>query len=161
MVFFIFYLAVSLISIKIYLHFHFQQHIHCFSFSTLPNFLLYSLSIHESWATTNFHSTISQIPLSLIYKISFTIFFSFCSLSPLYSISYTESTWFGLVHLRVKHYCFVQHLSLLDLYFGVTDSLKVSPIQSRYRRFNLSFTNSLKVLPILQLSKGFINSSFL
>ena len=137
MVFFIFYLAVSLISIKIYLHFHFQQHIHCFSFSTLPNFLLYSLSIHESWATTNFHSTISQIPSSLIYKISFTGFFFF------FFFMFYLIHQIGLVHLRAKHYYFVQHLSLLGLYFEVADLLKVLPIQSQFHRFSEGFIDSL------------------
>ena len=79
---FIIFLFFSLIPIKIYHHLHVQPLIFCFSISTLPYFfllpsslLLYSLPIHESWATTDFFSTISQIPPSLIYKISFTGFF--------------------------------------------------------------------------------------
>ena len=81
-------------------------HSHRLFCSPLIPFALFS---SNSWAIINFLSTISQIPSSLIYKISFTVFFFFpiFSLSPLYSISYTEVTWFSLVHLRAKHYCFV------------------------------------------------------
>ena len=94
-----FYSSFSLISIKIYHHLHVQSLIFYFSISTLPysfllpsSLFLYSLLIHESWATTDFLSTISQIPPSLIYIISFTgsppPFFS---LSPHWSmISYVE-----------------------------------------------------------------------
>ena len=74
-----FYSSFSLISIKIYHHLHVQSLIFCFSISILPysfllpsSIFLYSLLIHESWATTDFLSTISQIPPSLIYIISFT-----------------------------------------------------------------------------------------
>ena len=50
-------------------------HLHSPILFLLPSsILLYSLLIHESWATTDFLSTISQIPSSLIYKISFTGF---------------------------------------------------------------------------------------
>ena len=101
-------------------------HSHRLFCSLLFHFAL--LSFH-SWATTNFLSTITQIPSSLIYKISFTdFFFPIFSLSPLCSISYTEATWFGLVHLKAKHYYFVQHLNLLGLYSSVFISLKVLPI---------------------------------
>ena len=94
------------------------------------NRLFYSpLFSSHSWATTNFLSTISQIPSSLIYKISFTLFFpTIFSPFPLCSISYTKATWFGLVHLKAKHYYFVQHLNLLGLYSSVFISLKVLPI---------------------------------
>ena len=65
--------------------------------------LLYSLPIHESWATTDFLSIISQILPSLIYEIRFTDFFPnffpfFFSLSFLF---YDLIHWIGLVHLRV------------------------------------------------------------
>ena len=71
-------------------------HSHRLFCSPLIPFALFSSHLG---AITNFLSTISQIPSSLIYKISFTIFFFFpiFSLSPLYSISYTEVTWFSLV----------------------------------------------------------------
>ena len=56
---------------------------HSFSASPSPlshalffSLLLYSLPIHESWATTDFLSIISQILPSLIYEIRFTDFFS-------------------------------------------------------------------------------------
>ena len=80
-VYYFFYSSFSPISIKIYHHLHVQSLIFCFSISTLPysfllpsSLFLYSLLIHESWATTDFLSTISQIPPSLIYIISFTGF---------------------------------------------------------------------------------------
>ena len=46
----------------------------------------FALFSSHSWATTNFLSTISQIPSSLIYKISFTVFFfpRFFALSSLF-----------------------------------------------------------------------------
>ena len=81
-------------------------HLHSPILFLLPSsLLLYSLPIHESWATTDFLSTISQISSSLIYKISFTGFLSpFCSLSPLCSISESHISvglvvglWFPIV----------------------------------------------------------------
>ena len=83
-----------------------SPHLHFPILFLLPSsLLLYSLPIHESWATTDFLSTISQIPSSLIYKIFFTGFLSpFCSLSPLCSISESHidvglvvGLWFPIV----------------------------------------------------------------
>ena len=75
-IYYFFYSSFSLISF-IFSFSYSPPHLHSPILFLLPSsILLYSLLIHESWATTNFLSTISQIPSSLIYKISFTGFFS-------------------------------------------------------------------------------------
>ena len=140
LVFIISYSSFSLISNKISLLIFTLSHTFTTSPSPLSQTLLFSplpfcSPLFPFMSHHQFLSTITQIPSSLIYKISFTdFFFPIFSLSPLCSISYTEATWFGLVHLKAKHYNFVQHLNLLGLYFDVADSLKVSLIQSRYCR---------------------------
>ena len=88
---FIIFLFLFLSCIFIFSFSHSPPHLHFPILFLLPSsLLLYSLPIHESWATTDFLSTISQIPSSLIYKISFPgvffFLFTFCSLSPLCSI---------------------------------------------------------------------------
>ena len=98
LVFIISYSYFSLISNKISLLIFTLSHTFTTSPSPLSQTLLffpfpfYSL-LFPFMSQPNFLSTISQIPSSLTYKISFTIFFfPAFSLSPLCSISYNEAT---------------------------------------------------------------------
>ena len=95
-------------------------HSHRLFCSSLFPFAFFSF---HSWAITNFLSTISQIPSSLIYKISFTILSLSLSLSPLCSISYIKATWFGLIHLKAKTLLFCLASQFMGLYFSVVDSI--------------------------------------
>ena len=136
LVFIIFYSSFSLISNKISLLIFTLSHTFTTSpsllsqtllFSPLPFYsLLFPFMSHHQFPLYYLTNSIISI-----YKISFT------SLSLSLSLSYTKATWFGLVHLRAKYYCFVQHLILLGLYFDFPDSLKVSPIHCMYCRFTI------------------------
>ena len=80
-------------------------HSHRLFCSPLIPFALFSSHLG---AITNFLSTISQIPSSLIYKISFTVFFFsyFFALSSLFYLIH-RSYLVQFSHLKAKHYCFV------------------------------------------------------
>ena len=150
------------------------------SISTLPysfffllpsSLLLYSLPIHESWATTDFLSTISQIPSSLIYKISFTSFFFLIFYSPFVrSLLSVLSQSHRFAVLRVAD--FLSTISQIPLFFpfisespirclisvsSIHCSISVSPILWRFHWF----TDSLKVSSIHCFSEGFIDSFYI
>ena len=81
-------------------------HSHRLFCSPLIPFALFSSHLG---AITNFLSTIPQIPSSLIYKISFTVFFFFSYFFALSSLFYLihRSYLVQFSHLKAKHYCFV------------------------------------------------------
>ena len=132
-----FYSSFSLIPIKIYHHLHVQPLIFCLSISTVPysfllpsSLLLYSLPIHESLATTNFLSTISQIPPSHKFHhhwsikspspvFFFSLFSPFFALSSLiYDLIHRETETAQARHWSLTHFATKRNSSVKDTVAG-------------------------------------------